>query len=659
MKLQVVLLETLLLLGGLLPPLDAVAQNKPNVVLFLVDDMGWMDCGAYGSRYYETPHMDRLARRGMRFTDAYAANPLCSPTRASILTGKYPARLGITSAVGHRPPLPTESPRFANKAAPGRSIILPESLRYLDPDEYTLAEALRDAGYRTGHFGKWHLGLTQDYWPERQGFDVAWHGKPDPGPPSPNGYFSPYSFKAGTITPGPKGEYIVDRLTDEVIRFIQASGTRPFFASVWQFGIHGPWDHKQEYTKQFVGKRDPRGRQGNAVMASMLKSVDESLGRIVAKLDELGLTDNTIIVFASDNGGNVHSNIEADRTKANVKPGHPLWRSLESYRRYASYLPPTNNHPLRAGKGTLYEGGVRVPLIVAWQGKIRAQTRSSEVVCSIDFYPTLLDLLDLSAADGVTFDGISFAPVLRDPTAKLNREALFNYFPHGGPSKPAGVTVRQGDWKLIRWFETGPNYPSSHELYNLKRDIGETKNLAAKHSEKTQQLDALIDGFLKKTGALVPKSNPAYKPSAAAASNPLLGWVPRFCNTEVDGDALKVVGKGGSPFIATVRLKARGPLQLRARMRSELGGEGKVQWRTSGQDRFPRTGQTASFRVKAADWIDVRVPIPVTGELVHLRLFLPVERSPVEIDWVELWRTAEPATRLRQWDFGNAQRSTP
>ena len=236
--------------------MQGAVAAPPNVVLFLVDDMGWMDSGAYGSQYYQTPNIDRLAKRGMLFTDAYSANPLCSPTRASILTGKFPARLGLTTAAGHLPPQPNDAPRYADKTPPERPILMPESLHYLPASEYTLAEALRDAGYRTGHFGKWHLGLTEPHWPEQQGYDVAWHGKPDPGPPGPNGYFSPYSFKAGTITPGPEGEYIVDRLTDEAIRFIEANRRRPFFTSVWQYGVHGPWDHKEEYTRQFVGKKE-------------------------------------------------------------------------------------------------------------------------------------------------------------------------------------------------------------------------------------------------------------------------------------------------------------------------------------------------------------------------------------------------------------------
>ncbi len=218
----------------------ADARSRPNIILFLVDDMGWTDCGAYGSTFYETPNIDRLATRGIRFTDAYSANPLCTPTRASILTGQYPARLGITSAAGAQPPLPADAPRYPESAGKSRRLLSPESLRFLSPEKYTLAEALHDAGYRTGHFGKWHLGLTEEYWPERQGYDVAWHGTPDPGPPGPNGYFSPYGFKAGTITSGPEGEYIVDRLTDEVIQFISTPHDQPFFAAVWQFGVHGP-----------------------------------------------------------------------------------------------------------------------------------------------------------------------------------------------------------------------------------------------------------------------------------------------------------------------------------------------------------------------------------------------------------------------------------
>jgi len=487
-------------------------DRPPNVIVFLVDDMGWTDFGAapLGSKYYETPNMDALAAQGIVFSDAYSANPLCSPTRASLLTGKYPARLGMTSAVGHRPPSPS-GPVAYRKANPNRPLQLPESRTFLDPAEYTLAEALRDAGYATGHFGKWHLGLTEPHWPDQQGYQVAWHGKPDPGPPSPNGYFAPYSFKAGTIVPAANGTYIIDQLTDEACKFIDVHQEQPFLLSIWQFGVHGPWGHKEEYTREFVGKKDPTGRHQNPIMASMLRSVDESLGRILAKLDELKLTDNTIILFTSDNGGNVHSNTEEDVTNKNLPADHPRAKVLADYRKYAGFNAPTNNEPLRAGKGTLYEGGIRIPLVVRWPGKISAGRKSSEIVGSIDYYPTLIQLTGVTPKQDVHFDGISFASVLRDPAARLDRKAIFNFFPHGGPAKPPGVTVRAGNWKLIRWFETGPSFPNIHELYDLSQDLGEKNNLAASNQEKVHELDQLMDQFLQETGAAVPIANPDYK----------------------------------------------------------------------------------------------------------------------------------------------------
>jgi arylsulfatase A-like enzyme len=482
--------------------LAADAARRPNLVLFLVDDMGWMDSTPYGSKYYDTPSMDRLARRGMRFTDAYAC-PLCSPTRASLLTGKYSARHGITSATGHQPPQPAGYAFLPDTAPANRPIITPESKNYLEPAEYTLAEALRDAGYRTGHFGKWHLGLTEPYWPERQGFEVAFHGHPDPGPPS---YFSPYKYKAGTITDGPTGEYITDRLTDEALRFIEANRDRPFFLNLWHCGVHGPWGHKEELTRHYASKQDPRGKQGNPIMASMLKSVDESLGRLLDALERLKLADNTIVLFTSDNGGNVHSNTPTDR-RALRGADDPR---LADWRKWAGEQPPTNNDPLRAGKGTLYEGGVRVPLMVSWPGVIHPGTTSSEVVGAIDVYPTLVELIGLPRPAQQTMDGVSYARVLKQ-TGSLNRQGYFTYFPHGGPAKPPGVTVRAGDWKLIRWFETGPDYPDRHELYNLEEDLGERKNLAAHMPDKLRELDAMIATFLKDTGALTPKPNPAYR----------------------------------------------------------------------------------------------------------------------------------------------------
>ena len=493
----------------------ALCADKPNVVLFLVDDMGWMDSTPYGSKYYETPHMDKLARQSMLFTDAYA-HPLCSPTRASILSGQYPSRHGITTASGHQPARPPGAFRYPKGAPADKPLLYASSKNYLDSDLVTLPEVLGEAGYSAGHFGKWHLGLAREHWPEKHGFQVAFHAQPSPGPPGGN-YFSPYGVKpdnepgprspAGTITDGPDGEYITDRLTDESVAFIEANKDRPFYLNLWHYGVHGPWGHKEEYTAKFAKKKDPRGEQRNPIMASMLKSVDESLGRVLAKLDELGLTRNTIFIFYSDNGGNVHSNVPGDRRIANIKPGHPRYPMVEDWKKWAGPEAPTNNAPLREGKARIYEGGQRVPLMVRWPGRIKPGSTSDAVVAAIDLYPTLLDALELPKPKDHLIDGESILPVL-EGTGELKRKAYFTWFPH----LVGAVSVRQGDYKLIRRFEPHPKYPELAELYDLEKDIGETRNLSGKMPEKVKELQALIDGFVKETGALHPKPNPNYDP---------------------------------------------------------------------------------------------------------------------------------------------------
>ncbi len=612
----------------------ADAALRPNVILFLVDDMGWMDSSPYGSQYYQTPNMERLAQRAMLFTDAYAC-PLCSPTRASILSGQYSARHGILSASGHRPPQAPDHVFLPDRASPTRPVISPESKNYLEPSQYTLAEALRDAGYRTAHLGKWHLGLTEPHWPDKQGFEITFHGKPDPGP---NSYFSPYGFKQyQSFADGAPGEYITDRLTDEALKFIDENRGRPFYLNLWHYGVHGPWGHKEEITKKFVGLKDPCGKQGNPIMASMLASIDESLGRLLDRLDALHLAERTIFIFTSDNGGNTHSNTPDDRKTA--KRETRLSERMADWRKWAGDLPPTNNAPLRMGKGTLFEGGTRVPLMVAWPGHVAPHTRTPAVVGQIDLYPTVLDLLGLPANPNQKIDGVSFAPVLRDPQAKLPREALFTYFPGGGPSKPGGVWVRQGDWKLIRWFETGPDYPDLYELYNLREDLGETTNLAKQQPDRVRQLDALVERFFKDTGALVPKPNPDYrapsgKASPAKPGRPLGGWVPKSCTAVVRDGALVVTGEGKSPFLGISSLKLTGPVTLQLRARS-AGGPGRVAWRTADQETFPSSGQEVEFRLPNGAG-QTTVELPVKGALLHLRLFLPAQSQPVQIESVEL-----------------------
>jgi len=624
------------------------AQRRPNVIVFLVDDMGWMDCGAYGSQYYETPRIDAFAKQGMRFTDAYA-QPLCSPSRASILTGKHSARHGILTASGHRPPRPSGYNYMPTQASSNVPVISPESKNYLDPADYTLAEALRDAGYRTAHIGKWHLGLTSEYRPDKHGFDVTFHCAPDPGPPG--GYFSPYGVSptgnptgkshVGNITDGPPGEYIVDRQADEAIKFIRSSKDRPFFLNLWCYGVHGPWGHKVEYTKYFAKKKDPRGFQGNPIMASMLKSVDECFGRILDELDKQGLTDNTIIIFYSDNGGNVHSNVPG--TGKTEKAEKHKSEFLADWRKWAGDRPPTDNSPLRNGKGTLYEGGTRVPMIWAWKDHIAPGTVSDAIVGHIDIYPTLLDLIGLKKKTSQIIDGVSIAPVLTGK-GNINRNAFFIYFPFRHTD--GDVTVRSGNYKLIRSYL--PGVPL--QLYNLRSDIGETKNLADQMPDKVKELGAMIDKFLTDTGALVPKPNPAYKPRPTAptvAADPAAGLVPKGCKLSLVAGALRMEADGRTPFLGTAQLgKFTGPFTLKLRARSTAGGTGKVQWKLTTQDEFPKTGQVVEFNLPAgAEWQDVTVAVPIQGQA-----------SPVEIQSIKYFN-ADATKPVRVWNFANVKKA--
>ncbi|MCY2993123.1 MAG: sulfatase [Planctomycetota bacterium] len=646
------------LVGGVLPAADA--PRKPNVIVFLVDDMGWMDCGAYGSTYYETPRIDRFAAQAMRFTDAYA-QPLCSPTRASLLTGKYSARHGITSATGHLPPQPAGHPFLPTTAGPNQPTLVPESKNFMEPSEYTLAEALRDAGYRTAHIGKWHLGLTRPHWPEQQGFDVAFHCHPDPGPPG--GYFSPYDVKpdgeprgksrVGTITDGPPEEYIVDRLAAEAVKFIEANRDRPFFLNLWNYGVHGPWGHKVEYTQRFASKKDPRGVQGNSIMASMLQSVDECFGRVLDTLDRLGLLENTIIVFNSDNGGNTHSNTDEDGKALKRKGDDPL---LLDWRKWAGSQAPTVNAPLRDGKGTLYEGGTRVPLIWSWTGHIRPGATSDAVVGHIDLYPTLLDLLDLPRPAQQKLDGVSYAAVLKG-TGRLDRQAFFNYFPHGrSPGRAGGIWVRSGDWKLIRWFGLPAGDENLYELYNLREDLSETQNVAAVQLARVQELAALIDGFLTDTEAMYPRPNPAYQLKAAkpratpTPEDPLEGWKARQCEAVVKAGVLAVTsqGKPGTAFLGHGTGKLEGPAVLKFRARTSVGGAGRIESRPDNAD--DSTARSFAFHLPSGDWREVSVEIAASGPLGVIRLYLPATEKPVEVDWIELRGKAADA-RLQRWEF--------
>ena len=458
--------------------------GPPNILFILADDLGWRDTSLYGSAFCRTPNIDRLAARGMMFTRAYSASPLCSPTRASILTGLYPARVGITVPGCH---LPQEvlAAGLQKQAPPGQKALAATSATRLRTEYVTLAEVLREAGYETGHFGKWHLG-PEPYDPLHQGFDVDvphWHG---PGPAG--SYIAPWKFPAKLNFTGKPGEHIEDRMAEEAIRFIREHRDKSFFLNYWAFSVHAPFDAKPELIDQYEARVKPDDPQRCPVYGAMVHSLDDAVGGLVKALGEEGLAERTVVVFFPDNGGNMYD-----------RPGG---------------VPPTSNYPLRSGKGNIYDGGVRVPMIVAWPGVVRPGSRSEALVSSVDFYPTLLEMAGLKPPAGLALDGVSLVPALRGEP--FDRGAIFCHFPHYVPATenlPA-ASAYQGDWKLIRFFCDGVGQKDRHELYNLKEDLGETKDLSAAQPDRVAAMGATLDRFLKETGAVVPIPNPRYDPAA-------------------------------------------------------------------------------------------------------------------------------------------------
>ncbi|MHC4736738.1 MAG: sulfatase, partial [Planctomycetota bacterium] len=402
--------------------------RQPNFVFFLIDDMGFKDIGCNGSTFYETPNIDKLAKDGMRFTDAYAACPVCSPTRASIMTGKYPVRLNLTDyLVGRR----------------RGKLIPPEYIHQMPLEEVTIAESLKEAGYATCFIGKWHLG-DKPYWPEHQGFDINIGGTRSG---MPRNYFWP-KWRGNPPIQGRAGEYLTDRLTDEALKFLEGKKDKPFLLYLSHYAVHIPLQAKKDMIEKYKAKaakrlaKEPRflpeGRskvrqvQDHPVYAGMVESVDESVGRVMKKLEDLGVADNTVVIFMSDNGG--------------LSTAEGL---------------PTSNLPLRAGKGWLYEGGIREPMIIKWPGVVKPNSVCSEPVTSTDFYPTMLEMADLPLKPKQHVDGVSLVPLLKGKE-KLERNAIFWHYPHyGNQGGSPGGAVRAGDYKLIEFYED-----NRAELYN-------------------------------------------------------------------------------------------------------------------------------------------------------------------------------------------------
>ncbi|MBI5770356.1 MAG: sulfatase [Verrucomicrobia bacterium] len=484
---------------GTAAALAAAASRPPNLVFILADDLGWSDTTFdRPNAFYETPNIQRLAQRGLRFTQAYAANPLCSPTRASIQTGLYPARIGLTAPVAHTPQVILEK-GHVKQAAPTAHVLVAQSVTRLDTSYPTLAKTLRAQGYRTGHFGKWHLG-PEPYSPLQQGFEVDFPHWPGPGPAG--SYVAPWKFPAALAVASTPGEHIEDRLATEAIKFMTAHQDEPFYLNYWAFSVHAPYDAKKDLVEKYRAKAaqlPPGAGQRNPVYGAMVQSLDENVGRLLDALDALKLTERTIIVFFSDNGG-VH-------WVAGTEEASAAWN--------VAGIPITSNAPLRGGKATTYEGGTREPCVVVWPGLTKPAAVTDTIIQSTDFFPTFAELLGLPVPATHRFDGRSFAPALRG--APHDRGPTFVHFPHNTPASGglASTWVRVGDWKLIRFFSLNADLSDVFELYNLKDDLGETKNLAAQHPAKVAELNALITNFLRDTAAVVPPRNPAFNPNAS------------------------------------------------------------------------------------------------------------------------------------------------
>lgn len=594
-----ILLPCLLYLPCFPSPATAAGPARPNIVFIMADDLGWRDPACFGSTFHRTPNIDRLAARGVCFTQAYAANPLCSPTRASVLTGLWPARIGITAPVCHLPQVVLEK-GLTGPGAKAR-VLVASSITRLKTDYITLPEVLREAGYRTGHFGKWHLG-PEPYSPLQHGFDVDFPHWPGPGPAG--SYVAPWKFKAELgVKESKPGEHIEDRTADEVVKFIRANKGRPFFVNYWQFSVHSPYDAKDPLVEKYRKLADPDNPQRNPVYGAMVESLDDGIGRVMAALEECGLTEKTIVVFFSDNGG--------------VSWGGKGGTEHKSARFQADMtVPPTSNLPLRNGKASLYEGGVREPCIVVWPGATRPGSRSDAVIQSIDWMPTLLEMVGVPLPPGSKPDGVSIVPALKG--GKLDRDAIFCHFPHDTPAsgQHPGTSVRRGDWKLIRLFAGNDDGTDLLELYNLRDDIGETQNLAAEHPDIARELNARIDAFLKETDAVIPKLNPAFQPDSPG------GWQASKDAqiTEKDGE-LHIRATGGDAWISTRELPAgaKGPFALKLRLKSTAGGTGVVYFIGAPKGNF-RKEDSVSFPMKHdGAFHDYEIAIP-PARLFALRL---------------------------------------
>ena len=619
----------------------AQSSQPPNIVFILADDLGWSDTELYGTtKFYKTPNIERLAARGMTFTHAYSASPLCSPTRSAILTGLNPARTGLTTPNCHVPAVVLQASE-GKQAPPTSKSIGPTPVSRLKTEYYTLAEMLKDHGYAGGHFGKWHLG-PEPYSPLQHGFDVDIPHWPGPGPAG--SFVAPWKFP--DFDPNTPDEHIEDRMAMEATKFMEDHRSEPFFLNYWMFSVHAPFDAKKSLIQKYRSQVDPKDPQRSPTYAAMIESMDDAVGTLIDTLDRLGIADNTIIVFASDNGGNMYN--EVDGTT------------------------PTSNAPLRGGKASMYEGGVRCPLSIVWPGVVEQNSWSDAVTQSTDFYPTILEMLDLKPQAGQEFDGVSIVPALKGQ--EFDRGAIFTYFPHDPKVPewlPPSVSVHRDDWKLIRIFFGGENGAHRWKLFNLEKDLEEQHDLANSHPEKVKELDELIEQFLVDTHAVRAVPNPRFnpkqyriedegvqdmhKPATAprkgTPSKPVAGWQSSAdCTLALQQNSLVVASRGKDPYVVYQLPQPISAQRLNLTLSSTAKGSGQVFWKEKGVN--------VSFNAKHSKKFDVmhdgqpheyKIAIDAVNPVVALRIDPAQAGGEIRIESAEL--LGDSGSVVHNWDF--------
>ncbi len=615
-------MRTCLILCAALAPWPVGAAEpvrQPNVVFILADDLGWADLEPYGSTFHDTPNLKRFAARSVLFTNYYAASPLCSPTRSSILTGLYPARTGITAPVCHLPAVQLE--KRLVPGAPKDRVLLADSLTRLKGEYVTLAEVFKDAGYATAHFGKWHLGHGAGYEPKDQGFDLDVPHTPRAAGPG-GGYFAPWKFITDPGFKGEPGEHIDVWMAGQASKFVAEHKDQPFYLNFWLYSVHNPWNGDPKLIDHFKKTADPKAAQRNPLYAAMVKRMDDAVGKLLDGLDAAGVTENTIVVFTSDNGGWAYPPRATDP------------QGFED-------IPATSNAPLRSGKASNYEGGTRVPCLVAWPGKGKPGTTSDALFSSVDWFPTLLTMTGVKPKPMPKVDGVNQLPAILGQ--KSVRDTVYVHFPHGTEAQEKNIPgfwpatwVRKGNWKLIRFYARNDNNSDRLELYNLKDDVGETKNLASERPAVVAELSALIDSFVKDTQAVVPKANPGY--GKAPAIGGTAGWTAsKDAKVALRDGVLVVTSTGGDPFIVTREIPAgTGPYTVEIRMKSDSHGGGQVFWATADDKGFHR-GRSAAFEPKHdGDWHTYAVKLPVEKTLTGLRIDPATAAGTIQIESIRL-----------------------